>query len=119
MASISVLSGMLAYFISSTNDKKIFFTAEFGYVEQDTAKYYSHYSYETDGNWLSKQEKNYWGGPMMGFSALVIKSDKFIQLKRPFKYYTRRFEPLRKPYKVVRKMNKKLNKFYKKANRNS
>jgi hypothetical protein len=51
----------------------------------------------------------------MGFGALVIKSDQFIQLKKPFPYYVRTFDSLpikRSPKTVVKKMNKKLHRFY-------
>jgi len=76
--------------------KKPFFIAEFSRVEADTAHY------ETT--------------PDPGFGALVIKSDQFVQLDRPFPFYVRTYETLpilrRKPKKVVRKMNEKLFGFY-------
>lgn len=53
----------------------------------------------------------------MGFEALVIRNDQFIQLKSPFPYYARTFSSLpikRKIKKAVRRMNKKLYKFLKK-----
>ena len=61
-------------------DNKYFLTAEFGTIEQDTAKYFSHYSYEPDSSLSLKRVSNYYGGPDLGFGALIIKSDKFIQL---------------------------------------
>ena len=100
--------------------KKHFLTAEFGTIEQDTAKYYSQNSIESDGNWSVKRVDNYYGRPHMGFGALIIKSDQFIQLRRPFPYYVRTFDSFpikRKPKKTVKKMNKKLNRFYKRRNR--
>ena len=96
------------------NTKK-FLTAEFGIIEQDTAKYFSHKTYEPDEHWSLTRFENYYGGANMGFGALVIKSDKFIQLRRPFPYYVRTFDSLpfeRSTNKIVRKMNKKLHKFY-------
>jgi hypothetical protein len=53
----------------------------------------------------------------MGFEALVIRNDQFVQLKRPFPYYARTFGSLpikQKLEKAVRRMNKKLYKFLKK-----
>jgi hypothetical protein len=100
-------------------DNKNFLTAEFGAIEQDTAKHFSNYSYIRDSTGRLEKVSSYSGGPDMGFGALIIKSDKFIQLKRPFPYYVRTYDSLpinRSPNKVVRKMNKKLNKFYKHQN---
>lgn len=96
-----------------------FLTAEFGTIEQDTAKYFSHYSYEPNARLSVKRVENYYGGPNMGFAALIINSDKFVQLRRPFPYYVRTFESLpieRSVNKAVRKMNKKLYKYYKQKN---
>lgn len=97
-----------------------FLTAEFGTIEQDTAKRFSHYSYESDGNWNLKEVKNYIGGHSMSFGALIIKSDQLIQLRRPFPFYVRTFDSLpisRSPKKVVKKMNRKLRKYYHKRNK--
>ncbi len=94
-----------------------FLIAEFGTIEQDTAKYFSHNSYEPAGSWSLKPTSNYYGGPRMGYGALIIKSNQLIQLRRPFPYYVRTFDSLpirRSPNKTVKKMNKKLYKFYKK-----
>lgn len=101
------------------NNQK-FLTAEFGTIEQDTAEYFSHSSYESDGNGSLKRVENYHGRPHMDFAALTIKSDQLIQLRRPFKYYTRTFDKLpikRSLNKTVKRMNKKLNKFYNKINK--
>lgn len=99
--------------------KTSFLTAEFGTIQQDTAKYFSHYSYEPNAKLSVKRVKNYYGGPNMGFAALIINSDKFVQLRRPFPYYVRTFESLpieRSVNKAVRKMNKKLYKYYRQRN---
>jgi hypothetical protein len=73
-----------------------FFVAEFGKVRADTADYKS--------------------TPDPGFGALIIMSDQFIQLDKPFPYYVRTFETLpilkRSHDQVVRKMNQKLFGFY-------
>lgn len=89
-----------------------FLTAEFGTIEQDTEKYFDGYYYAPGENGLERQTR-YYGGPNMGSGALVIKSDQFIQLRKPFPYYVRTFDSLpikRKPKNVVRIMNKKLHK---------
>lgn len=100
-------------------NKGHFLTAEFGTIEQDTAKYFSHYSYESDQNGSSKPVSNYYGGSNIGFGALIIKSDQLIQLRRPFPYYVRTFDSLpikRRLDKTVGKMNKKLHQFYDRRN---
>lgn len=92
-----------------------FLTAEFGTIEQDTAKYFSHNSYESDGNWSLKRVESYYGGPNTGFGALIIKSDQLIQLRGPFPYYVRTFDslPIKRSQNItVKKMNKKLYKYY-------
>jgi len=96
-------------------DKKTFLTAEFGTIEPDTAKYFSYYSLEPDGNWSVKKIKNYYGGSSLVFDALLIKSDIFIQLRRPFPYYARTFDSFH-PKRVVKRMNRKLRRFYKQKN---
>jgi len=97
-----------------------YMVAEFGKIQQDTAKYISHYTYEPDKHFSLTQVKHYYGGPNMGFDALIISSDKLIQLRRPFPYYVRTRDPLprnRVVIHAVKKMNKKLNRFYLKKNR--
>jgi hypothetical protein len=92
-----------------------FFIAEFSTIEQDTAKYFSYNSSEADANWSVKKVSNYYGGPDMGFSALIIKSDKFIQLRRPFPYYVSTYEltPFKRSFnRVVSKMNRILHNFH-------
>jgi hypothetical protein len=101
-------------------NNKAIFTAEFGTIEQDTAKYLSHYSYEPNANMSLKRVSNYYGGSNMGFGALIIKSDKFIQLSNPFPYYVRTFDSLpieKSAKKVVSLMNIKLSEFYNSKNK--
>jgi len=76
-----------------------FLTAEFNEVLADTAKNY--------------------GGNNNGITALIIMSDQFIQLRRPFPFFVRTFEFLslrRKDYKTVRILNRELHEFYNKQN---
>jgi hypothetical protein len=92
-----------------------FLTAEFGITEQDTVKYFSHDSYEPDETAGVRKVKNYYGGANMSFGALIIKSDSFLQLSKPFPYFVRTLDLFpfrRKPDKVVKIMNKKLHAFY-------
>lgn len=88
-----------------------FLTAEFGTIEQDTAKYFSHTSYEPDQNWSLKSNANYCAGPDMGFEALIVKSDQLVQLRRPFPYYVRTYGS-RSLNKTIKKLNIKLHRFY-------
>jgi hypothetical protein len=97
-----------------------FLTAEFGTIEEDTAKYYSYASFESDSTEGRHLVSHYYGGTEMGFGALLIKSDKFIQLRRPFPYYVRTFDSLpveRSTQEVVKMMNKDLHAFYRKSNK--
>jgi hypothetical protein len=99
---------------------KTFLTAEFGIIEEDTAKYYSYASFESDSSEGRHLVSHYYGGTEMGFGALLIKSDKFIQLRRPFPYYVRTFDSLpveRSTDEVVKMMNKDLHTFYKQNNK--
>ncbi|PCI95976.1 MAG: hypothetical protein COB15_11585 [Flavobacteriales bacterium] len=68
---------------------KPIFTAEFGTIEKDATKQFSHSSQETDGNRSLKNVNHYYGGTDFRFQALLIKDDNFIQLSKPFPYYVR------------------------------
>jgi len=99
---------------------RTFLVAEFGKVQQDTAKYLSHTTLEPDNNFSVSQVNHYYGGPNPGFDALIISSDQLIQLRRPFPYYVRTRDAMPKKRvidKAVSKMNKKLHKFYLRKNR--
>jgi len=94
-----------------------FLTAEFGYVEQDTAKYFSYYSFEPNANIDESRVKNYYGAPDVSFAALVIHTDKFEQIRKPFPYYVRTYNSLcieRRVKKAVRMMNQDLHNYYRK-----
>ena len=91
-----------------------FLTAEFGIIEQDTAKYFESYYYYSSGNGLERRS-SYYGGPDMRFGVLKIMSEQLIQLKRPFPYYVRTYTK-RKLSKVVSLMNRKLISYYVKNN---
>ena len=93
-----------------------FLTAEFGNVEQDTAKFSAGQYDINDANGYQKKNAQY-GSSNMGFGALVIRSDQFIQLKKPFPYYARTLASVafrRTTKQVVKLMNKQLTKFYEK-----
>jgi len=95
--------------------KKIIYTAEFGTVDPDDSKRREDYRLEKDSSGV-KQKPTYYGSADMGFEALVIMNDQFVQLRRPFPYYVRTFGKKgiinRSPKKTVRKMNEKLFQFY-------
>ena len=75
---------------------KTFLVAEFGRLEQDTAKHFSHYTYEHDENFSVKQVSHYYGGPNSGLDGLIISSDQLIQLRHPFPYFVRTLDPMPK-----------------------
>jgi len=96
-----------------------FLTAEFGTIDQDTTARFDSYYYTRTERGLEKRAL-YYGGCNMGFGALIVKSDIFVQLHKPFPYYVRTFETV--PFivntnHVVSKMNKKLNKYYLRKNK--
>lgn len=88
-----------------------FLTAEFGAIEQDPAQIIGGDYYAQGENGLEKRTQ-YTGAPNMGFEALIVQSDQFIQLRKPFPYYVRTFDAARKPKSVVRILNKNLHRFY-------
>ncbi len=96
-------------------DQRNIYVAEFGNVDPDNDKIRQDYRLEKDSTGL-KQKPTYYGSANMGFEALVIMDDQFVQLRRPFPYYVRTFGKkgiiTRSPAKTVRKMNEKLNQFY-------
>ena len=114
---VEFLNRNLLPYTSAMSGFKSFLTAEFGIIQQDTSKYFDADFYARGENGREKR-KSYHGGPDMRFSAFVIKSDKFIQLRRPFPYYVPTFDTFnkRRLKKVVQKMNKNLHKFFKKNN---
>ncbi len=98
---------------------KNFLVAEFGNLSQEPSKYLNDYMI-MQGDDEPKRQPKYYSGTDFGFQALVLKSDRFIQLRKPFPYYTGIFPfwPIkRKEKKVVWRMNKKLSKFYRNMQR--
>lgn len=102
---------------ASDTKGKFFLTAEFGAIEQDTASYYTGEDLYSGEKGLA-MEKSYGGGPNMGFQALVIKSDQFFQLQRPFPYYAKLNSDSKKKDKYskpIKKMNENLFSFYRQS----
>lgn len=96
-----------------------FLTAEFGKTKQAPGKYYENYeTIKTDGGVTTRN--TYYGEPHMGFRALIIKDDQFVQLRKPFPYYVRTLSSFifikRRPHKTIARMNKKLHKFFRRSN---
>jgi len=72
------------------NFDRDFFTAEFGYLAQDTIKYYSHSSIDPAEKGGVKQRAHYYKpSSNFDFYALRIMDQNFVQLNRSFPYYTR------------------------------
>lgn len=98
-------------------EEKDYYIAEFAFVEQDTATYYSG-SAPTPNNPDNPEGKTYYGGSKNGRSALVIRNAKFQQLRHPFPYYAAYsyFGLVKKRYRLpVRKINSQLNNYLAKA----
>ncbi len=116
---VQFLNDSLQYDSTITFNYTKYLTAEFGIIEQDTTRYIDGYYHVKDGeNGLEKQEK-YNGGTNMTFGALIIKSEQFVQLRKPFPYYSRTLYsvPLRRsPKLVIRTMNTKLHGFNERIN---
>lgn len=93
-------------------DHGTYLIAEFGNVTEDTAGHFSGYRTEVNGNWSVERVPTYYGSTNMGFGALIVKSDRMVQLKRPFPYYVRTFDMLRSVEKCVSKLNRKLLRYY-------
>lgn len=88
-----------------------FLTAEFGHVMQDTASYRHNVIIERDNSGVRRKSSN-WGGPDFRFGALIVMSDEFVQLCKPFPAYVRTFDSLpflrRATHQVVARLNEKL-----------
>jgi hypothetical protein len=96
---------------------KNYLTAEFGLIDPDTAKYYSDNSDYMGEDGLERRNE-YYGGANQRFEVLKIMSDRFVQLRRPFPYYVKSYDPYpdkEKIIKAVKKMNNNLFNFYKKC----
>lgn len=88
-----------------------YFISEICPIESDTMKRYSGTNTGHGKTGLEKTDAYYSSGTF-GFEALIIRSDQFVQLSRPFPYYVRTWSSWRKPKVVVRKMNANLNYYY-------
>jgi hypothetical protein len=70
-------------------NKKHIFIAEYADIEPDTAVIFSHYEWESTGDFAMVQVPMFYGGGGNSFMALVIRDEEFEQLHRPFPYYSR------------------------------
>jgi hypothetical protein len=88
-----------------------FLIAEFSKVTGGSAHGVQEYRLEKDSTGVV-QKPVYYGGPNLGFSALVLMNDQFEQLEKPFPYYVRYSDGfslfLKKPKAAVSKMNERL-----------
>jgi len=100
---------------SSVNlEDRTWFVAEFGYIEQDTSIFYSGAS-PTPQNEDNPAGVTYYGGSKNNKSALVIRNDKFDQLRDPFPYYVgfNYFGSVKKRYRLpVQKLNRHLHNYF-------
>lgn len=92
-----------------------FFVAEFGTPSQDTSQYYSHTSYEANGDFSAAPVHNYYGGAITGAEGLIIKDSNFYQVRKPFPSFVKYpffAKKANMEIKCVAKMNLKLTNFY-------
>lgn len=109
LASVEFLNEDLMVDNSIKLEDPYYLTAEIGSVVEDTARHFDGYYYEPSANGPERKAA-YYGGNNLGFEALVMKSDQFIQLTRPFPYYERM---LRKSLPtIVTGMNADLHRFH-------
>ncbi|MFM1932822.1 MAG: hypothetical protein RL226_2125 [Bacteroidota bacterium] len=95
-----------------------FFTAELTLLRADTLRTRTGQETRRDEEGRQVQVPTYTSGPDPMFEAIIIKSDQFIQLHRPFPYYSRTFNSLpfrRSMKKVVRMLNENLELFYRQS----
>jgi hypothetical protein len=88
-----------------------FFIAEWGNVKGDTASYYSHTSYEPDGNFSQGPVYVYYGGGSTDAKGLIVKDCRFYQLRSPFPFFVKNpFFRKREKTEIytVRELNRKL-----------
>lgn len=96
-----------------------FLTVEFGNIVQDTAKFVDR-TYYKPGEHGPEPHVAMSGGTNMGFGALLVKSDQFVQLRRPFPFYVKqrqRLLPLYPPFRSVKVLNRKIARYHRKVAR--
>ncbi|MDG1776256.1 MAG: hypothetical protein P8H33_02600 [Crocinitomicaceae bacterium] len=95
-------------------NSKSYFISEFGVVESDTVFYYKGTTPDP-GSVNNPEGVSYYGDQKNNLPALVIRNNKFYQLKEPFPYYSA-YNPggnVNKRYaNTIGKLNAKLNAYY-------
>lgn len=95
------------------------FVADFSFIEQDTTIFFSSYT-PTPNNPDNPRGETYYGGSKTSKPALVVRNDKFQQLRDPFPFYTG-FSPfgrVSKKFRLpVKKLNEQLENFYSKKSK--
>lgn len=101
---------------------KNFFIAEIGKTESDTTLLNDHLNYHYKDSAGMQTGKTYYQGSNISYLALLIRSDQFIQLQKPFPAYIKFKSYDQVPVKTekintaVIKLNKELSAFYKEQN---
>lgn len=96
-----------------------FLTAEFGNIVQDTAKFVDRTYYKPSKHGPEPHIAMS-GGTNMGFGALLMKSDQFVQLRRPFPFYVKqrqRLLALYPPFRSVKALNRKIIRYHRRVAR--
>ncbi|MBI1266089.1 MAG: hypothetical protein GC193_01525 [Cryomorphaceae bacterium] len=95
------------------------FTAELTLLRADTARIATGEVMRHNNEGDLKNVQTYTSSPDPMFEALIIKSDQFVQLHKPFPYYSRTFNSMpfrRSMKKVVKMMDENLERFFKSVN---
>lgn len=91
-----------------------FLIAEFGNIAKDTSNYKDFYI-TTEQNGEMKKP-SYWGSQNFHFGALVVMTDDFVQLRKPFPSFVRTYDSIpllkRATFKVVARLNDKFLRFF-------
>ncbi|MGB0404177.1 MAG: hypothetical protein ACPGEG_08780 [Salibacteraceae bacterium] len=101
-------------------EKSQYLIAEITNIEQDTTSRYED-TYIVPGESGPETRSTYSGGTDFGFQAMIVKTENFVQIRKPFPFYVRTFDSLpikRKPSTIVKKLNSQLNAYYWEVNQN-
>ena len=85
--------------------QEFFLIAEFTNIEPDTTSRFED-NYTTTSSSGPEVRSSYSGGMEVGFPALVIKNNQFIQLRKPFPYYSKSLDFLKYEKKFNRAAKK-------------
>jgi hypothetical protein len=94
-----------------------YYIADFGNLEQDTARFFAGYDLVQVGNFDTRKVRRTYTRTSFSFGAMKIKGCDFIQLRDPFPYYVKTYGSFvfkRSPLSFVKRINEKLHDFERK-----